>query len=288
MYKKLKKEQKIYYTNKRTAVLYVVLRMLVILTMVAQFLHGNYNNVFMCILTLILFMIPVIVDHRLNIKLPSALETVILLFIFAAEILGEIQSFYTIIPYWDTMLHTINGFLMAAFGFAMIDVLNRSPKIHISMSPIFVAFVAFCFSMTVGVVWEFFEYFMDTFVGMDMQKDWIVNGIVSAKLNPDGLNEPVVIKDITATIVHGTINGKAAEYYIDGYLDVGTIDTMKDLLVNCIGAIVFSVIGVFYLKQRDKGGVAEAFIPQLKTEEEIRHTREMIEEIRAGKKKRRK
>lgn len=288
MYKKLKKEQKIYYTNKRTAVLYVVLRMLVILTMVAQFLHGNYNNVFMCILTLILFMIPVIVDHRLNIKLPSALETVILLFIFAAEILGEIQSFYTIIPYWDTMLHTINGFLMAAIGFAMIDVLNRSPKIHISMSPIFVAFVAFCFSMTVGVVWEFFEYFMDTFVGMDMQKDWIVNGIVSAKLNPDGLNEPVVIKDITATIVHGTINGKAAEYYIDGYLDVGTIDTMKDLLVNCIGAIVFSVIGVFYLKQRDKGGVAEAFIPQLKTEEEIRHTREMIEEIRAGKKKRRK
>ena len=256
--------------------------------MLGQFLHGNYNNVFMCILTLILFMIPVIVDHRLNIKLPSALETVILLFIFAAEILGEIQSFYTIIPYWDTMLHTINGFLMAAIGFAMIDVLNRSPKIHISMSPIFVAFVAFCFSMTVGVVWEFFEYFMDTFVGMDMQKDWIVNGIVSAKLNPDGLNEPVVIKDITATIVHGSIDGKAAEYYIDGYLDVGTIDTMKDLLVNCIGAIVFSVIGVFYLKQRDKGGVAEAFIPQLKTEEEIRHTREMIEEIRAGKKKRRK
>lgn len=100
---------------------------------------------FLGILTLILFTIPSIIDRKLNIKLPNALETVILLFIFSAEILGEIQNFYGIFKFWDTMLHTINGFLCAAIGFSLIDILNRSPKFHLKMSPIFVALVAFCF-----------------------------------------------------------------------------------------------------------------------------------------------
>lgn len=266
---------------RRTAVIYVVLRVLVIAVMIHQFIIGNYNNVFLCILTLILFMIPMVVDTKFNIKLPSALEIIILLFIFAAEILGEIQSFYTFIPNWDTMLHTINGFLMAAIGFSMIDILNRSPRFHISMSPVFVAFVAFCFSMTVGVVWEFFEYFMDSIFLTDMQKDWIVSAVSSVKLNADGVNEPVIIKDITGTVINGTIDGVPVSYTVEGgYLDVGIIDTMKDLIVNCIGAVAFSVMGVFYLKNREKGSVAEKFIPQMKTEEEIIQTKEMIDKLR--------
>lgn len=137
-------------------VLLLVLQILVVLTMVAEMFNRNFYNVFLCLLTLVLFNIPRFVDLKLNIKLPTMLEVVILLFIFAAEILGEIQSFYTIFPYWDTVLHTINGFIMAAIGFALIDILNQDPRFHINMSPFFVAFVAFCFSMTVGVVWEFF------------------------------------------------------------------------------------------------------------------------------------
>ena len=167
----------------------------------------NYANVFTCVLTLILFMIPSFVDRKLNIKLPIALEAVIMFFIFSAEILGEIQSFYTIIPLWDTILHTINGFMMAAIGFAMIDILNQDPHFHINMSPLFVAFVAFCFSMTIGVIWEFFEYGMDQFFLTDMQKDWYVPNISSVLLNPSGLNDPIIIKDITKTVISGTING---------------------------------------------------------------------------------
>lgn len=151
-------------------VLLLVLQILVVLTMVAEIFNRNFYNVFLCLLTLVLFNIPRFVDLKLNIKLPTMLEVVILLFIFAAEILGEIQSFYTIFPYWDTVLHTINGFIMAAIGFALIDILNQDPRFHINMSPFFVAFVAFCFSMTVGVVWEFFEFGMDQIFGMDMQK----------------------------------------------------------------------------------------------------------------------
>ena len=129
--------------KKRDITVYIVLRSLVIITMIVQFLHGNFENVFLCILTLILFTIPIIIDQKLNIKLPSALEIIIFLFIFSAEILGEINNFYGQFKNWDTILHTINGFLCAAIGFSLIDILNRSERFHTKLSPIFVALVAF-------------------------------------------------------------------------------------------------------------------------------------------------
>ena len=158
---------------------YVVLRALVLLVLVLEALKGDYYNVFLCGLTLVLFMIPAFVEHRLHIDVPNTLEIIILLFIFSAEILGEIQEYYLIFPFWDTMLHTMNGFLMAAIGIAMVDILNRSRKFKVRLSPAFVALVAFCFSMTVGVVWEFFEYGMDLFFHTDMQKDTWINTISS-------------------------------------------------------------------------------------------------------------
>ena len=98
-------------------------------------------------------MVPQFIDKKLGVTIPVGLETVILIFIFSAEILGEINAFYVKIPIWDTILHTTNGFLMAAIGFALIDLFNRSDRFSIKMSPYFVAFFAFCFSMTVGVMW---------------------------------------------------------------------------------------------------------------------------------------
>ena len=114
--------------KKITATVYLVLRVLVIIAMILQFLKGNYKNVFMCLITLILFAIPIIIDQKLNIKLPNTLEIIIFLFIFSAEILGEIQNFYGVFKHWDTILHTLNGFLCAAIGFSMIDILNRKKR----------------------------------------------------------------------------------------------------------------------------------------------------------------
>ncbi len=250
---------------KSKSIINLVLSIIVAAVLVARFLRGDYYSVFLCILTLLLFNIPLFVDKRLNISLPKELEAIILLFIFSAEILGEIGSFYTHIPWWDTMLHTINGFLMAAIGFALIDILNNSPKFHFNMSPLFVAFVAFCFSMTVGVVWEFFEFFMDYFTLTDMQKDRMVLDISSVLLNPTGLNDEIVIKGIESTTLNLT---DGSTYLIEGgYLDIGIIDTMKDLFVNLIGAIVFSIIGYFYIIGRNNGVFAKKFIPQLKEKE---------------------
>ena len=245
--------------SKKRTTIESVLMVLVLISIIRQFMLGSYHNMFLGILTLILFSVPKIIEKKLRVSIPVGLETVILIFIFSAEILGEINAFYVKIPIWDTILHTTNGFLMAAIGFALIDIFNRSEKFSLKMSPYFVAFFAFCFSMTVGVVWEFFEFSMDWFFQLDMQKDWIVSTVSSVKLNPEGTTIPVKVA-VESLVVNGE------EWNLGGYLDIGIIDTMKDLIVNFIGAVVFSAIGIVYLKHRgedDKGKLAASLIPKV-------------------------
>lgn len=244
--------------HKSSFVVYFVLRLLVIVMMVLQLLNRNYENVFLCALTLLLLVIPSFVQVTFKVELPTTLEIIILLFIFAAEILGEISEFYLMFPFWDTVLHTMNGFLAAAIGFSLVDLLNRSERTVFNLSPLFTAIVAFCFSMTIGVLWEFFEFGMDLIGGYDMQKDTVIHMIRSVTLDPAGRNVPYVLDGITETAV----NGK--ELGLGGYLDIGLIDTMEDLIVNFIGAFLFSVIGFFYVKNRGKGGLVGRFVPRRK------------------------
>ncbi len=249
---------------------YILLRGAVLVILVFELVSRQWFNVFLCALTLLLFMIPTIVERHLQLELPGPLEIVILCFIFSSAILGEIAEFYLKIPGWDTLLHTLNGFLMAAIGFSLIDLLNRSPRFHISLSPFFVAFVAFCFSMTTGILWEFVEYVVDHLFRADMQKDFLVTAVASVDLNPEGVNVPVVLRDIQSTTVLWQDGDTLRETVISGgYLDIGLMDTMKDLLVNCVGAVVFSVIGVIYLRRRGQGGFVGSLIPKLRTREEV-------------------
>ena len=245
---------------------YLVLRVLVILTLISQFLNGNFENVFFCVLSLVLFVMPTILERQLKIDLPNVLEIVILLFIFSAWILGEVQTYYTIFPYWDTILHTLNGFLCAAIGFSLVDLLNRHERVSLSMSPLFMAIVAFCFSMTVGVLWEFFECAMDQIFQQDMQKDTIVHAISSVMLDPTGSQRAQAIRGITDVIV--VAGGEEISLGLGGYLDIGLLDTMEDLLVNFIGAVTFSIVGYFYVKNRGRGWFAQNFIPKVLSQEE--------------------
>ena len=236
---------------------YLVLRLIVLASLVSAILRQEYESAFVCVLVLFLFMLPFFIQKNFGIRLPSTLEIIILLFIFAAEILGELQSYFIQYPYWDTILHTTNGFLCAAVGFSLIDILNRDAKIKFTLSPVYVALAAFCFSMTIGVLWEFFEFGMDRLFHMDMQKDTIVHTISSVMLDPTNSNIPITIDGITSVAVNGRDLG------FPGYLDIGLYDTMEDLFVNFIGATVFSVIGYFYLKHRGEGKFAKAFIPTI-------------------------
>lgn len=245
------------HKNPTVFAVYLILRIVVLLTLVSSIIRGEYENAFVCLLVLFLFMLPLFIQQNFGIELPSTLEIIILLFIFASEILGELGCFFITYPNWDSILHTTTGFLCAATGFALIDILNRNSKIKFELSPVYVSLVAFCFSMTIGVLWEFFEFGMDRLFLMDMQKDTIIHSITSVMLDPTNMNIPVTIGDITSVAVNGQ------ELGFGGYLDIGLYDTMEDLFVNFIGALVFSFIGYFYIKRRGEGKIAKAFIPTI-------------------------
>ena len=245
--------------NKAAFAVYAILRLLVILVLIRCIFIGKWESVFVCALTLVLFLIPPLVEEKFSIKLPTALEITVYIFVFCAEILGEISSFYVKYPIWDTLLHTTSGFIFAAFGFCLLDLLNRNKKVN--FTPLTLTLMAFCFSMTIGVMWEFFEFFADRFMSLDMQKDVIVNSIFSVTFDESLQNQAVPITDITKTTLT-LADGNT--FVFNGYLDIGIIDTMKDLFVNFVGAIVFSIIGFFYIKSRGKGKFASKFIPTIK------------------------
>ena len=246
--------------KRAVTIVYVFLRTSVVLVMLAQLFNRNFENVFLCVLTLFLFAMPSLLEKKLDIDLPNTLEIIILLFIYAAEILGEIGAYYVTFPYWDTVLHTLNGFLCAAIGFSLLDILNRHNRARFHLSPLYLAIVAFCFSMTVGVVWEFFECTMDQFFFLDMQKDTVVHSIGTILLDPTGGNHPVALHNIVDVIVVQA-DGSQTALGLGGYLDIGLLDTMEDLFVNFIGALGFSIIGHFYVLSRGKGKFVKRFIP---------------------------
>ena len=254
-------------SKKRTIIVYFTLRILVILCMIMQIIHGDMNNAFLCLLSLILFAVPFFAQKHLKIELPNTLEISILIFIFSAEILGEINNFYNIIPFWDTLLHTLNGFLSAGIGFALFDLLNKNTK-SIKLSPLFLSIVAFCFSMTIGVLWEFFEFTADRYLKTDMQKDRIVTNFNSVLLNDKKENIAINIKDIEYTlIISKNEDGSLYETKIEnGYLDIGIIDTIKDLYVNYIGAFCFSIFGYMYINNREKYKFVNNFVPSKKND----------------------
>ena len=247
--------------HKATFAVYVVLRLVVIAILVMSIIGRRFENVFVCSLTLVLFLVPAFFQKNFGIELPTTLEIIIMLFIFAAEILGELGAYYVKVPIWDTMLHTANGFLCAAVGFSLVDLLNRNNRFKFHLSPLYLSIVAFCFSMTIGVLWEMFEFGADMLFATDMQKDFIVSRISSVALDPTLSNKAVLIDNITEVYINGEPLG------LGGYLDIGIIDTMKDLIVNFIGAVVFSIIGFFYVKSRGKSRFAKRFIPTVSEKE---------------------
>lgn len=246
-----------YKKNKKTFIFYTVLRILVVLTLIRCIMRGNYQSAALCVLSLGLFFVPAILQDKMKIDIPPVFQVIIFGFIFAAEILGEVDHFYVRIPGWDTMLHTMNGFLAAAVGFSLVYLLNRNSS-KFNLSPFYLTLVAFSFSMTIGVLWEFFECANDLLFAVDMQKDFIVQDFGSVTLDPNNMGESIHVTDITKTVIE-TASGKT--YTIDGgYLDIGILDTMKDLFVNFIGAVVFSLIGYSTLKYSKSSRVADSLM----------------------------
>ena len=244
--------------NKKAYVVYIVLQFITIAVLVRSAMLGHLESVMTCVLALILLLIPPFVEKNVKVQLPTALEITAYIFVFCSEILGEVNCYYIKYPMWDTMLHTVNGFMFAAFGFCLVDIFNRNRNIRFRLSAGFLAVVAFCFSMTIGVLWEFTEFAVDSTARMDMQKDSIIQEFSSVKLDETDSNKPVRVKNIKKTVI---TSGDKEIVIEGGYLDIGLRDTMKDLFVNFVGAVVFSIIGYIYIKQGGRSKIAASFVP---------------------------
>jgi len=170
-----------------------------------------------CVLGLIVIILPSLIEHKIKIEIPSRMMVVFILFIYAATFLGEVRNFYYTVPHFDTLLHTLSGGMIGALGFSIIAFLNNSDKIPVTLSPLFVACFTFCFALALGGIWEIYEFMADGIMNTNMQKFALENGT--------------------------QLIGRTA-----------VIDTMKDLIVDAIGAFVISIIGYISLKY-EKGWV---------------------------------
>lgn len=168
-----------------------------------------------CILGAIVIHLPAIIEHKLKFKIPKSLFITYLVFLYCAIFLGEVRNFYYHVPHWDSILHGLSGVLSGTFGIMMIDILNRNKKVSVSLSPLFVAVFAFCFSITIGALWEIYEFSFDGLLGLNMQKFRLGGG--------------------TQLIGRNALS-----------------DTMKDIIIDSIGAFIASVIGYINLKNASK------------------------------------
>lgn len=164
-----------------------------------------------CLMAIIVMFLPSVLERRFRLEIPNYMYVLYFAFLYCAVYLGEVRNFYYAVPHWDTILHGFSGAMVGALGFVLVNLLNDAPNVKMNLSPGFVAFFAFCFALACGAVWEIYEYLMDGLLSMNMQHFAVEDGT------------PLV--------------GRAA-----------LLDTMKDLIVDALGALLIAVIGYFPLR----------------------------------------
>ncbi len=174
-----------------------------------------------CILGLVVINIPSILAHKFKFEIPFFLYICYIVFLYCSIFLGETRSFYTKVPHWDTVLHAMSSLMLGFFGFLFITILNRDEHTLMNLSPFFVSLFAFCFALAIGAIWEIYEFALDGLMGFNMQKHTMANGV--------------------------PLEGHAA-----------LTDTMKDIIIDAIGALAASIIGYVSLKKNKKW-----FVPKL-------------------------
>lgn len=187
-------------THKSLLFISYSIKITLIVAIIGAVFTKQYHTLFFSILTLTLGLIPPLLQKNYKINLPLEFELIISIFIFSTLFLGEVGNYYEKFWWWDILLHTFSGMIIGMIGFLIVYILNSQNKIHLHLNPIFIAIFSFSFALSIGAIWEIFEYAMDSFFGLNMQKS-------------------------------------------------GLVDTMGDLIVDSIGAIIISIAGYYYTKK---------------------------------------
>lgn len=165
-----------------------------------------------CILGIFAMNLPSFINRKFNVTIPNNTIIAYLIFLYAAIVLGEVRSFYYRFTYWDTVLHAFSAGMLGSLGFDIVNVLNKTADDkELKLSPFFVAMFSFCFAVSIGVLWEIYEFSFDGILHLNMQKFRLEDG--SNLIGREALR-----------------------------------DTMDDLIIDCVGALTTSTIGYFGLK----------------------------------------
>ena len=266
---------------KRKFILYVVTRLIFILVGVVSALFEDYLTAFLCAIALVFFLLPTFLYNKFSIEVPAALEISAVLFTFMCVVGGEIGHLYAHFPLWDKILHTFSGFLIAAIGLAFINLLTKRKSSVLKLTPFFAVFFAFFFALGTEVIWEVFEYLVDTLTGTtDMQADYIIDAFTSKKAGGEVNPVPIVVDGIEKVVIYFG-DGREA-LVLPGYIDIGLADTMHDLIVGAAGAFLFCAVEFIALKKRDKRMqmISESFVPKMhESEEELAMSDVMCEVV---------
>lgn len=173
-----------------------------------------------CLLGCVVLFLPAAIEKHFKIDIPNYMEVFYFIFLYCAIYLGEVRNFFFVVPYWDLILHTFSGAMLGVLGFSLVNIMNSSKKIRVTLSPAFTLLFAFCFALAVGSLWEIYEFVMDGLLGMNMQKFMLENGT--------------------------QLVGRAA-----------LADTMEDMIVDAIGAGVMCIIGYFTLLRKSRKNSSE-------------------------------
>ncbi|MBQ1895805.1 MAG: hypothetical protein II473_04060 [Clostridia bacterium] len=237
---------------------YLIMRIVSWVLLVYMLIKGEFSHAGQAAAALVLFCVPPFFERKAQADLPKVFLFIILCFIFSFLILGEIFEFMGRIFWWDTMLHTSYGFIFAAFSFSLLEVFNKDTELKFRCSKVYVILTTMSITMFFGTLWEFAEYAADQLLGFDMQKDRLVDHFQSTFLDETHMNVPIPVKDIESTVINLADGNKIV---LDGYLDIGIWDTMKDHFVAFAGAAVFCIFLVAYLKTKGNNKLAATLVP---------------------------
>lgn len=206
--------------NKLKTVYYVLriaIFILLVVSILSIFINQDTNaisrHIFVAMQSIALLLLsfgPSYAEKKFKIEIPDFMESIFLMFIIAALLLGEIAEFFVHVSWWDDMLHTISGLVFTILGFSIINAAVDDPDKKITLNPIVIAIFVFSFSMTIEIIWELFEYSVDSL---------IANSNMMRTVNSITL-EPLTGLDAVA-------------------------DTMHDIILTFFSALFISIIGFF-------------------------------------------
>lgn len=171
-----------------------VLQLVMAIQLILLLMGEEWPEAFFVAGIMVVILVPVV--FRMPVDIPSEVQIVAVLFIFATLFLGEVRGYYERFWWWDAVLHTTSGLILGMFGFMFVYILNENRNVDLHMRPSFVALFAFFFAVGIGAIWEIFEFAMDEFFGTNMQP--------ATPSDPSGLTDTIqdlIVDTVGAAVV---------------------------------------------------------------------------------------